>query len=78
MGRNYHSEALLLPDGRVVTMGSDPIYARNGRDPGTFEQRIEIYSPPYLFQGARPRISGLSSAFNCAALSPSRPSLSIS
>ncbi|MFC7528344.1 galactose oxidase-like domain-containing protein [Actinoplanes sp. GCM10030250] len=56
VGRNYHSEALLLPDGRVVTMGSDPIYDRSGRNPGTFEQRVEIYSPPYLFRGDRPGI----------------------
>ncbi|BBH71517.1 hypothetical protein ACTI_82020 [Actinoplanes sp. OR16] len=54
VGRNYHSEALLLPDGRVVTMGSDPIYDRSGKNPGVFEQRIEIYSPPYLFQKNRP------------------------
>ncbi|GAA2684703.1 galactose oxidase early set domain-containing protein [Actinoplanes palleronii] len=58
VGRDYHSEALLLPDGRVVTMGSDPIYDRTGRNPGTFEQRIEIYSPPYLFRGGRPAIHG--------------------
>ncbi|WP_045746292.1 galactose oxidase early set domain-containing protein [Actinoplanes rectilineatus] len=57
VGRNYHSEALLLPDGRVVTMGSDPIYDETGKNPGTFEQRIEIYSPPYLFQGDRPTIT---------------------
>ncbi len=54
VGRNYHSSALLLPDGRVVTLGSDPLYDRTGRNPGSFEQRIEIYSPPYLFQGRRP------------------------
>jgi hypothetical protein len=58
VGRDYHSEALLLPDGRVITMGSDPIYDRDGRNPGVFEQRIEIYSPPYLFKGARPSIVG--------------------
>ncbi|GAA4951395.1 galactose oxidase early set domain-containing protein [Actinoplanes utahensis] len=58
VGRNYHAEALLLPDGRVVTMGSDPIYDSTGKNPGTFEQRIEIYSPPYLFQGDRPAIDG--------------------
>ncbi|GIF14529.1 galactose oxidase early set domain-containing protein [Actinoplanes teichomyceticus] len=58
VGRDYHAEALLLPDGRVVTMGSDPIYDRTGRNPGTFEQRIEIYSPPYLFRGDRPAIVG--------------------
>jgi hypothetical protein len=56
IGRNYHSEALLLPDGRVITMGSDPLYDPAGKDPGTFEQRIEIYSPPYLFKGRRPAI----------------------
>jgi hypothetical protein len=25
--------------------------------PGTFEKRIEIYSPPYLFQGDRPEVA---------------------
>jgi hypothetical protein len=59
VGRDYHSEGLLLPDGRVITMGSDPIYDRSGKNPGTFEQRIEIYSPPYLFRGGdRPAITG--------------------
>ena len=57
VGRNYHSEAILLPDGRVVTMGSDPLYDESGKGPGTFEKRIEVYSPPYLFQGARPTIT---------------------
>ncbi|MFI1993625.1 galactose oxidase-like domain-containing protein [Actinoplanes sp. NPDC020271] len=56
VGRDYHSEALLLPDGRVITMGSDPIYDRTGKNPGVFEQRIEIYSPPYLFKSPRPAI----------------------
>ncbi|GAA2595812.1 kelch motif-containing protein [Winogradskya consettensis] len=58
VGRNYHSEAILLPDGRVVTMGSDPLYDESGKGPGTFEKRIEVYSPPYLFHGARPSITG--------------------
>lgn len=58
VGRNYHSEALLLPDGRLITLGSDPLYSDSGnKRPGTFEQRIEIYSPPYLFQGDRPEIA---------------------
>jgi hypothetical protein len=57
VGRNYHSEAILLPDGRVVTMGSDPLYDESGEGPGTFEKRIEVFSPPYLFQGSRPAIS---------------------
>lgn len=58
VGRNYHSEALLLPDGRVITLGSDPLYSdADNKTPGTFEKRIEIYSPPYLFQGDRPEIA---------------------
>lgn len=40
--RLYHSTALLLPDGRVASLGSNP-------KQGTYEQHIEIYSPPYLF-----------------------------
>lgn len=57
VGRNYHSEALLLPDGRVITLGSDPLYDKSDKNPGTFEQRIEIYTPPYLYHGARPKIT---------------------
>jgi len=58
VGRNYHSEALLLPDGRIMTMGSDPLYGDSSNTTaGTFEQRVEIYSPPYLFHGARPRVA---------------------
>ena len=47
--RLYHSEALLLPDGRVVTMGSQVISGEN-------ELRMEIFEPPYLFTGQRPTI----------------------
>jgi hypothetical protein len=57
VGRNYHSEAILLPDGRIITLGSDPLYDRKGENPGTFEQRIEVYEPPYLFRGERPTIA---------------------
>ncbi|MGA8209148.1 MAG: galactose oxidase early set domain-containing protein [Nocardioidaceae bacterium] len=58
IGRNYHSTALLLPDGRVMTMGSDPLFAdKAGKVPGVFETRIEIYSPPYLHTGTpRPQV----------------------
>ena len=58
VGRNYHSTALLLPDGRVMTMGSDPLFAdEDDTLPGTFETRIELYSPPYLFAGERPALA---------------------
>lgn len=57
VGRNYHSSALLLPDGRVATFGSDPLYADpENTQTGTFEQRVEIYSPPYLFRSSRPAL----------------------
>ena len=49
-GRAYHSTALLLPDGRVLSAGDD----YNG---GTAQDTGEIYEPPYLFKGARPTIS---------------------
>ncbi|MCM2578231.1 galactose oxidase early set domain-containing protein [Streptomyces meridianus] len=58
VGRNYHSSALLLPDGRVATFGSDPLYADpDNTQTGTFEQRVEIYTPPYLYRKSRPALS---------------------
>jgi PKD repeat protein len=45
--RMYHSTALVLPDGRVVTAGGEAAGIR----------RAQIYSPPYLFKGPRPSIT---------------------
>ncbi|MFC7310122.1 galactose oxidase-like domain-containing protein [Streptomyces monticola] len=51
VGRNYHSEALLLPDGRVATFGSDSLYGdKDNTKLGKFEQRMEVYTPPYLYR----------------------------
>jgi len=47
--RLYHSVALLLPDGRVITAGSNPHRTDD-------ELRLELYHPPYLFRGPRPSI----------------------
>jgi hypothetical protein len=48
--RLYHSNAILLPDGRVMACGSNPARRTN-------ELRIEIYHPPYLFKSSRPAIT---------------------
>ncbi|WP_189216832.1 MULTISPECIES: kelch motif-containing protein [Streptomyces] len=59
VGRNYHSGSILLPDGRVMFFGSDSLYAdKANTKPGKFEQRIEIYTPPYLYGDSRPTLSG--------------------
>jgi Domain of unknown function (DUF1929) len=52
--RTYHSTAVLLPDGRVLSAGDD----FHPSVDGSFSQSdtAEIYSPPYLFRGPRPQI----------------------
>ncbi|MFD5899568.1 galactose oxidase-like domain-containing protein [Streptomyces sp. NPDC060366] len=58
VGRNYHSGSLLLPDGRVMIFGSDSLYAdKANTKPGVFEQRVEIYTPPYLFRDSKPTLT---------------------
>jgi len=52
--RLYHSTALLLPDARVLVAGGGRF---NEGDYPTDQLNSEIYSPPYLFKGARPAIS---------------------
>ncbi|HWF71863.1 MAG TPA: fibronectin type III domain-containing protein, partial [Solirubrobacteraceae bacterium] len=50
--RGYHSTAVLMPDATVLVAGSghaNPGYAA--------QTTAQIYSPPYLFKGARPTIS---------------------
>jgi Domain of unknown function (DUF1929)/Carboxypeptidase regulatory-like domain len=49
--RGYHSTALLLPDGRVLSAGG------NVGGPNA-----QIFSPPYLFNGTRPSISSAPSS----------------
>jgi len=54
--RLYHSSAVLLPDGRVLSAGGGRPAAA-GEEPATEHRDAEIYSPPYLFKGARPTIT---------------------
>ena len=58
--RMYHSIALLLPDGRIVSAGGNPDKGTQVNwvppDPNE-ELRMEIYSPPYMFKGTRPMIT---------------------
>ncbi|GGR78118.1 hypothetical protein GCM10010252_16000 [Streptomyces aureoverticillatus] len=57
VGRNYHSGSILLPDGRVMFFGSDSLYSdKANTKPGVFEQRVEIYTPPYLYHGSQPTL----------------------
>jgi hypothetical protein len=52
--RNYHSVAVLMPDGRVWTAGSNHD-GQQGRQ--NLEPRIEILEPPYFGKPNRPQIS---------------------
>jgi hypothetical protein len=58
--RVYHSTSVLLADGRVLTSGS-------GDGGGVTQQySYQIFSPPYLFKGARPSYSLSSSTLHYA------------
>jgi Galactose oxidase-like, Early set domain/GlxA beta barrel domain len=56
-GRDYHSGGILLPNGSVLTLGGNPLFG-NKQDtaPQTFNQEIDVYFPPYMFHGLRPRV----------------------
>lgn len=46
VNRGYHSSAVLLPNGTVLTGGGGAVNDHPGR------LNVEVYYPPYLFQGA--------------------------
>ena len=55
--RQYHSVALLLPDGSVLTAGGT--YDGEGYPAADARWRVEIYKPPYFFKTPRPSIVGI-------------------
>ena len=57
-GRRYHSTAMLLPDGTVLSAGSSGGYNLNNEciEPVFVAER---FLPPYLWKGPRPRITSL-------------------
>ena len=63
--RNYHSVALLMPDGRVWTAGSSKHHLWNGNvgpvppNPDYREMRIELFEPWYYGLPTRPKINAV-------------------
>jgi cytochrome c peroxidase len=51
--RMYHSSTVLMPDGRVVAGGGEG---------GERRKHAQVFSPPYLFKGARPTITSVPDA----------------
>jgi hypothetical protein len=66
-GRDYHSGGLLLPNGSVLTLGGNPLFGnQQDTEPQTFNQEIDVYFPPYMFQGTRPSIVSAPKVMNLA------------
>jgi hypothetical protein len=58
--RCYHSTAVLLPDGRVLSAGGGEYQPVMGvlqpNNPNETHANAQVFSPPYLFRGIRPDI----------------------
>jgi Kelch motif len=61
--RGYHSAAVLLPDGRILSTGT----TANGSVCAD-QKDADFYSPPYLFNGPRPTITSTPSSVSYGQL----------
>jgi galactose oxidase len=59
--RCYHATAVLLPDATVLSAGGGEFFPVEGiqmqNDPQDTHRDAQVFSPPYLFKGARPQIT---------------------
>ncbi|HUK69374.1 MAG TPA: galactose oxidase-like domain-containing protein [Streptosporangiaceae bacterium] len=68
--RCYHSTAVLLPDGRVLSAGSGEFILNEGtpqqaaNDPQDSHTDAQVFSPPYLFKGPQPEITSAPDSLN--------------
>jgi len=65
--RCYHSIALLLPDGQVLSAGGGEYSPNNDGNPNPPKDTLknaQLFKPPYLFKGPRPTILNVPSEIN--------------
>jgi hypothetical protein len=57
--RCYHATAVLLPDATVLSAGGGEYRPDNvhANDPKDSHRNAQVFSPPYLFKGARPDVT---------------------